>query len=60
MNHEKRIKELERKVEELFQLVDNSTWISLSQVKKIYNLSPSVIRRRIHNGDLKHNLSKLT
>lgn len=54
MNHEKRIKELERKVDELFQLVDNSTWISLSQVKKIYNLSPSVIRRRIHNGDLKH------
>ena len=56
MNHEQRIKQLERQVEELFQLVDNSTWIPLSQVKNFYNLSPSVIRRRIHNGELKHKI----
>lgn len=59
MNHETRIKNLEKELaqlkEEIKALMPSAkSWISLSQAFREFDISPSVIRKKIVSGQLVH------
>jgi hypothetical protein len=58
MDHEKRLKILEKEISEIKELVKELStqpkWISVSQASKQFDISPSVIRNRIYSGILIH------
>jgi hypothetical protein len=60
MNHETRIKTLEKKVDELSsamqELLPKSEWIPLSEAAKRLEVSNYVIWSRIKNGTFKHKI----
>ena len=58
MNHESRIKQLEKRIDELEDLIkelvkEKGKWIKLSEASQ-YGVSPAVIRRKIKGGDFAH------
>lgn len=59
MNHETRITQLERELDELKQqlkilLKAESKWMSLSEAYSKFDITPRVLRRKIKSGELKH------
>jgi len=59
MNHETRIKNLEKEIAQLKEEINKLippplNWISLSEAYRQFNISPSVIRTRINSGELIH------
>jgi hypothetical protein len=58
MNHETRLKTLEKEVQQLKALLLERTssrqWLSLSEIKEQYAISPTVLRRQIKEEILVH------
>lgn len=59
MNHETRITQLERELDEVKQqlkelLRSESKWMSLSEAYSKFDITPRVLRGKIKRGELKH------